>query len=123
MTAAEKVAWSRTKVDLADVAPGFKSLDDKAIANKMMDREWVQDAVTKAREKAEAFEQVATRARTEQARREAVAKRERLMDLAEQLEDQLRLTPKQKLGQGPKTREAQRNMLNPNPSNQNNLMR
>ena len=123
MTAAEKVAWSRTKVDLADVAPGFKSLDDKAIANKMMDREWVQDAVTKAREKAEAFEQVATRARTEQARREAVAKRERLMDLAEQLEDQLRLTPKQKLGQGPKTREAQRNMLNPNPSNQNNLLR
>ena len=45
------------------------------------------------------------------------------MDLAEDLEDQLRSMPKKKLGQGPKTREAQRNMLNPNQSNQNNLMR
>lgn len=122
MTAAEKVAWNRTKVDLADVQPGFKSLDDKAIASKMMDREWVQDAITKAREKAAAFEQIATRARTEQARREAAAKRERMMDLAEDLEDQLRLTPKQKVGQGPKTREAQRNMLRPQ-QDTNNLVR
>lgn len=122
MTAAEKVAWNRTKVDLADVQPGFKSLDDKAIASKMMDREWVQDAISKAREKAAAFEQIATRARTEQARREAAAKRERMMDLAEDLEDQLRLTPKQKVGQGPKTREAQRNMLRPQ-QDTNNLVR
>lgn len=122
MTAAEKVAWNRTKVDLADVQPGFKSLDDKAIASKMMDREWVQDAITKAREKAAAFEQIATRARTEQARREAAAKRERMMDLAEDLEDQLRLTSKQKVGQGPKTREAQRNMLRPQ-QDTNNLVR
>lgn len=122
MTAAEKVAWNRTKVDLADVQPGFKSLDDKAIASKMMDREWVQDAITKAREKAAAFEQIETRARTEQARREAAAKRERMMDLAEDLEDQLRLTPKQKVGQGPKTREAQRNMLRPQ-QDTNNLVR
>ena len=122
MTAAEKVAWNRTKVDLADVQPGFKSLDDKAIASKMMDREWVQDAITKAREKAAAFEQIATRARTEQARREAAAKRERMMDLADDLEDQLRLTPKQKVGQGPKTREAQRNMLRPQ-QDTNNLVR
>ena len=122
MTAAEKVAWNRTKVDLADVQPGFKSLDDKAIASKRMDREWVQDAITKAREKAAAFEQIATRARTEQARREAAAKRERMMDLAEDLEDQLRLTPKQKVGQGPKTREAQRNMLRPQ-QDTNNLVR
>jgi hypothetical protein len=123
MTAAEKVAWSRTKVDLAEVLPELKGLDNLTIARRMLDRELVQDAITKAREKAIGFEEIATRARTEQARREAVAKRERLMDLAEQLEDQLRLTPKQKLGQGPKTREAQRNMLNPNQSNQNNLMR
>jgi hypothetical protein len=122
MTAAEKVAWNRTKVDLADVQPGFKSLDDKAIASKMMDREWVQDAISKAREKAAAFEQIETRARTEQARREAAAKRERMMDLAEDLEDQLRLTPKQKVGQGPKTREAQRNMLRPQ-QDTNNLVR
>lgn len=122
LTAEERIAWNKAKADIAEFQPEFKSLDDKAIASKMMDREWVQDAITKAREKAAAFEQIATRARTEQARREAAAKRERMMDLAEDLEDQLRLTPKQKVGQGPKTREAQRNMLRPQ-QDTNNLVR
>jgi len=49
-----------------------------------MDRKWVQDTITKAKEKATAFEQIAARAKTEQARREAIAQRGRLMDLAEE---------------------------------------
>ncbi|MGA0925636.1 MAG: hypothetical protein ACO3RW_00355 [Burkholderiaceae bacterium] len=112
LTAAEKVAWERTKVDLAEVAPGMKSLSDKAIAEKMMDRQWVADAVRTAREKAAAFEQIAARAKDAQARQKALADRERMMDLLETLEAKFSAgRPQPSGGQGPKTREFQRNQL------------
>jgi hypothetical protein len=113
MTAVEKVAWNKTKVDLAEVAPGMKSLTDKAVAAKMQDRAWVQDAVSKAQEKARAFDAIAARADTERARQSALANRERMLDLAEQMEDMLRpARPTKTGGQGPKTRAFQRNKLN-----------
>lgn len=112
LTAAEKVAWERTKVDLAEVAPGMKALSDKAIAEKMMDRQWVADAVRTAREKAAAFEQIAARAKDAQARQKALADRERMMDLLETLEAKFSAgRPQPSGGQGPKTREFQRNQL------------
>lgn len=113
MTAAEKVAWNKTKVDLAEVAPGFKALNDKAIAEKMMDRAWVEQTAVKAREKAAAFEQLAARAANERARQTAMANRERMLDLAEQMEEGLRAARPDVSGkqQGPKTRAAQRNRL------------
>lgn len=112
MTAAEKVAWNKTKVDLAEIAPGFKALNDKAIAAKMMDREWVAETAAKAREKAAAFEQLAARAADERARQTAMANRERMMDLAAQMEEGLRAArPAKTGGQGPKTRAAIRNRL------------
>ena len=113
MTAAEKVAWNKTKVDLAEVAPGFKALNDKAIAAKMMDRAWVEQTAAKAREKAAAFEQLAARAADERARQTALANRERMMELAEQMEEGLRMARPDVSGkqQGPKTRAAQRNRL------------
>lgn len=123
MTAAEKVAWSKTKVDLAEVAPGFKALDDKAIAVKMMDREWVADATQKARDKAAAFAEIETRARTDQARAKAMADRERMMAIAESL-DELLSGPRPDVSgkqQGPKTRAARRNALSP--ESKNNLAR
>jgi hypothetical protein len=52
LTAAEKVAWEKATVDIKDLGPGYTKLDDKAIAQKMMDREWVAQAYAKAREKA-----------------------------------------------------------------------
>lgn len=113
LTAAEKVAWDRTRVDLAEVAPGFKSLSDKAIAEKMMDRAWVTDTLKKAQEKARAFEQIAARAADERARQTALANRERMLDLADQMEESLRVARPDVSGkqQGPKTRAAQRNRL------------
>jgi hypothetical protein len=109
LTAAEKVAWDRTRVDLAEVAPGFKTLSDKALAEKMLDREWVAQTATKARERAAAFEQLAARSRDEAARRAAAANRERMLDLAEQMEDSLRAPRSVSQGaQGPKTRQANR---------------
>lgn len=121
LTAAEKVAWNKTKVDLAEVAPGFKALNDKAIAAKMMDREWVAATAAKAREKAAAFEQLAARAKDERARQTATANRERMMDLAEMLDENMRGARPTTAGkqQGPKTRAAKRNALAPD--NQNNL--
>lgn len=109
LTAAEKVAWDRTRIDLAEVAPGFKTLSDKALAEKMLDREWVAQTATKARERAAAFEQLAQRAKEDAARRAAAANRERMLDLAEQMEDSLR-APRPVSGgaQGPKTRQANR---------------
>lgn len=118
LTAAEKVAWERTKVDLAEVAPGFKSLSDKAIAEKMLDRQWVESAVVKAREKAAAYEQIAARAKDAQSRRDAIANRERMLDTLDTLEERLRAPrPVELGGQGPKTRAAKRNALTPQSTN------
>jgi hypothetical protein len=113
MTAAEKVAWNKTKVDLAEVAPGFKALDDKAVAAKMMDRQWAEKTAQKAREQAAAFEQVAARAKDAQARAKAMADRERMMDLADMLDETMRgaRPDTSRRQQGPKTREAIRNRL------------
>lgn len=115
MTAEEKIAWNKAKADLAEVAPGFKALSDKAIAEKMLDRAWVEQTAAAARQKAAAFEQLAARAADERARQTAMANRERMMDLAEQMEDTLRAPRPDVSGkqQGPKTRAAKRNMLRP----------
>jgi hypothetical protein len=122
LTAAEKVAWERTKVDLAEVAPGMKALTDKAIAEKMMDRQWIESAITKAREKSAAYEQIAARAKDAQSKRDAQAKREKMMDTLQILEDRLRAPrPVELGGQGPKTRAFKRNQLAPESQPTNNL--
>lgn len=139
LTAEERVAWNKAKADLSEVAPGFKALSDKAIAEKMMDREWVQQTITKAREKTESLarqealltEQLANRNNLKMLAAEIDAKqrqlektkadRVRMMNLVEQMDDSLRVarpdaSSKQ---QGPKTREFKRNALSP--QNRNNL--
>jgi hypothetical protein len=114
MSAEQKIAWDKVKVDLADVVPGMKALNDKAIAAKMQDRAWVQDAITKAQDQARAFQDIAARANTERMRQDALMKREQMMDLLETLEGQFsKARPVKTGGQGPKTRAAQRNMLRP----------
>lgn len=116
-TAAEKVAFDKTRIDLAEVVPGMKSLSDKTIATRIQDREWVQDAITKARDKAVAFEQIAARAKTRDAQQQAIANRERMLDLAEQMENTLRIARPDVSGkiQGAKTRAAFREGLLTNP--------
>lgn len=124
MTAEQRIAWNKTTVDLAEVAPGMKAMSDKAIAAKMQDRAWVQDTITKAQQKAKAFEDIAARATTERARQDALMKREQMVDLLETLEEQFRKArPVSTGGQGPKTRAFQRNMLTPEQEIQNALSR
>ena len=114
MTAAEKVAWGKTRADLDTIAPEFAKLNDKAISAKMMDRAWVEDAISKAREKAKMFDEQAKRDIGEQAKRLAAIEREKMYDIADTMEEQLRAArPVKKGGQGPKTLAAKRNALAP----------
>ena len=122
LTAAEKVAFDKTRIELAEAVPGMKALNDKAIAAKMQDRAWVQDTITKAQDKARAFQDIAARATTERLRQDALMKREQMLDLLETLEGQFSKARPVKLGgQGPKTRAFQRNMLTPEQEIQNAL--
>lgn len=130
LTAAEKVAWERTKVDLAQVAPGMKALTDKAIAEKMMDRQWVQQTIANARAKTQEMarreallaEQLANRdnlrllAKEIEDKKKELEKiktdRAKMADVLELLDQQLRAPrPVSGTAQGPKTREFQRNQL------------
>jgi len=110
MSAEQKIAWEKTKVDLADIVPGMKALNDKAVAAKMMDRAWVESAIVKAREKAAAFDEMSKRATNAQIIRDAAIKREQMLDAAEALQEQLGAArPVSSGSQGPKTQAAQRN--------------
>jgi hypothetical protein len=122
MSAEQKIAWDKTKVDLAEVVPGMKTLNDKAIAAKMMDREWVQEAITKAQQKAKMLDDIIARADNERLRQDAMMKREQMTSMLETLEEQFRKArPVKTGGQGPKTRAFQRNMLSPEQEIQNAL--
>jgi hypothetical protein len=122
MTAEEKIAWNKAKADLAEVLPGMKALDDKAIASKMMDREWVQQAIVKAEQKAKLQDEILARSTNEKARRLAQIERDKLDGALELLEEQYRKArPVKTGGQGPKTRNFQRNMLAPEQEIQNAL--
>ena len=112
LTADEKVAWNKATVDIKQLGTGYNKLDDKAIAQKMMNRKWVAEAYTKAREKAAMFDEIAQRAATEQAKFDAGVKRDQMLDLLSTLEENLRAPrPTSSGSQGPKTREAIRNKL------------
>lgn len=105
LTAEEQIVWEKTKIDLATAAPEFKGLTDKALASKMMDREWVQDAITKAQQKAKGFQSIVDKATDAQMQRNAAIKRDQMLDLLTDLEETLRQgRPVSGTGQGPKTR-------------------
>jgi hypothetical protein len=120
LSAEEKVAWEKTKVDLAVIDSSFAKLSDKALAEKAMDRVWVAETVAKAKQKAAAFAEIEKRSNDAQQVARARMERERLMDALEALEPQLSRPRATSAGeQGPKTREAIRNRLAP--QNRNNL--
>ena len=116
MTAEEKIQWGKSLLEGMPIAQGdmiFGKLTPQQITAKMQDRAWVDSAITKARQEAQAFDQIAERAANARARSDAIATRERMLDLAEQLQDALGARPVKRGGQGPKTRAHQRNMLRP----------
>jgi hypothetical protein len=125
LTAEERIAFNKTKVDLAVIEPGYAKLSDKQITERMMDRQQVDALIQKARQQAIAFEQIAARAESEQAKFNAMAQRQRMMDLAESLEEKLSLSrpDTSRKSQGPKTKEAKRNALAQDIETKNKLAR
>jgi len=122
MTAEEKIAWSKAKANLAEAAPEFAKLSDQEIVRRMTDVKLSEELVTKARQKAAMFEDIAARAANDRLRQDALVKREQMFDLAEQLQDALGARPVKRGGQGPKTRAFQRNALTPEQEIQNALV-
>ena len=105
MTAAEKVAWNKTKTDLQESLPALKALDSKALATKLADRIWVQETITKAKEKARGFAELEARASNREAQAAARIAREKLEDTVQQLQDTLQARPTSRGGQGSVTRQ------------------
>ena len=122
MTAEEKIAWNKAKANLAEAAPEFAKLSDQEIVRRMTDVKISEELVTKARQKAAMFENIAARAANDRMRQDALIKREQMMDLVEQLQDTLGARPVKRGGQGPKTRAFQRNALAPEQEIQNALV-
>jgi len=124
MTAEEKIQWGKSMLEGMTTAQGemvFGKLTPQQITTKMADRAFAEGAIAKARQQAQAFEDIAARAANERLRQDALIKREQMMDLAEQLQDALGSRPVKRGGQGPKTRAFQRNMLTPEQEIQNAL--
>jgi hypothetical protein len=135
LSATEKIAFDKTKLYIAEVDPGFKTLNDKEIVSRMMDRKWVEDAVITARQKSLALDEAAIRSRSpemmdarasaaqnaELARRaeEASLQMKSTLDLLEDRLVKLRADASGKR-QGPKTQGAIRNNLTAN-QNRNKL--
>jgi hypothetical protein len=71
LTAEESIAWDKASADLASASPEFGKLTPTQIAGKMMDRQWVADAVQKVREKAQAYDEIAKRSAARIAESEA----------------------------------------------------
>jgi hypothetical protein len=125
MTAAEKIQWGKSVLEGMTTAQGeavFGKLTPQQITTKMADRAFAENAITKARQQAQAFEDIAARAANERLRQDALIKREQMLDLAEQLQDTLGSRPVKRGGQGPKTRAFQRNALTPEQEIQNALV-
>jgi hypothetical protein len=124
LTSEERIAWSKTRADLAEIMPELKKLSDYEITRRMADRKMSESMVVKAREKAAMFDELSKRIAGDQAKRDAAVKREQMLDLVEDLEEQFRKArPVKTGGQGPKTRAFQRNMLTPEQEIQNALAR
>jgi hypothetical protein len=121
MTADEKIAWDRTRVDLELADKNFSKLSDAQVAKRLGDLAWVQLTLQKVRAREKFFADKAARQGGEANARY----RQQMSDLAEYLEKQLEAPRPVRTGsQGRKTREAKaeeqrKNMLAP-PS-QNNL--
>jgi len=119
MSATEKIAWKKAQSDLKLATDGAYA--SKFTPDDLFNRQWLLDTVTKARQKADAFDEIAKRATQADAARVPGAKvpsaaeiataktnRDRMLDFAEDLQDRLSALPKKKLGQGPKTLNALR---------------
>lgn len=123
MSAEEKIQWGKSVLEGMPVTPGetvFRRLTTNQILDKISSRQGAIDFIKKAREEAQAFNELASRQKNAQARREILIKREQMLDMLADLEDSLRPARPVSSGiQGSKTREFNRNQMIANTKNQN----
>ena len=106
LTAAEKVVWDKRKVTLSQIDPQLSTLSDKQILERMNDRQWVNNAVQKIRDKEAGFAEIERRANSAQEVANARKQRELLMETADELQGKLTRQPAPNFGMGRVTREA-----------------
>lgn len=112
LTATEKIAWNKAKADIAEAVPEIKGMSEKAILAKMQDRQWVQETINIAKQRAEAYAQYEQLSQDRKAQSLARISREKLLDAAEQLQEILGGRPSSRgYRQGPKTQAFQRGLL------------
>jgi hypothetical protein len=106
LTPEERIQWSKSWLEGMPVDQGemvFGKLSTQQIADKIQDRAFAEQAVAKARQKAQMFDEIAQRQQNEQVRRDAAIKRDQMLDLAAMLEDNMRAPrPVSSGGQGPR---------------------
>lgn len=108
LSANEQVAWKKAQSDLQVVEPEFNTLSPKQVADRILDRNWVQQAIDKSRQMDRMFSEIQSSSRDRQAVQDAMRKREQLQDSLETLQELLgkgRSDSSQKQ-QGPKTLSA-----------------
>ncbi len=106
MSATERLAWKRYNANLAAATdPTYAS---KFTPEDLSNRQWLMDTVNKARQKADAFDEIAKRADETQAGRDAAraaeVSRDRMLDFLDDLQTRLSVLPKRK----PKSQNALR---------------
>ena len=108
LTATEKIAWDKAKVAVEQFEPEFEKLSDRQISERMMDREWVDSAIRKAKEMDQMYADIQKRMSAEQDIKDMQVKRDKLSDSLDTLEEQLRegRADTSRKGQGPKTKAA-----------------
>ena len=108
LTATEKVAWDKTKTAVEQFEPEFNKLSDRQISERMMDREWVDQAIQKGKQMDQMYADIQKRMSAEQDIKDMQVKRDKLSDSLDTLEEQLRgeRPDTSRKGQGPKTKAA-----------------
>lgn len=109
MTATEKVAWDKAKGLVEEFDDGSRTLSDRQIANKILDRQWVEEAITKAKQVDQMYAEVEAKAASIAEKKAIRERRDAMEEKLVQLQEHLEASAyKPDLGgQGPKTRAAQ----------------
>lgn len=109
LSAEERIIWEKTKAAVEQVTDHTEPLSEKQIAQKMMDRTWVEEAVTKARQMDQMYAEIMKRTTDRISMMKAEKAREQLGETLDTLEQHLKETGKKVeefTGFGPKTYKA-----------------
>ena len=113
LSAEERVAWEKTKIAIDSADTGMTKLTDKEVWNRMQDRQWVQDAIDRIKQRRDMWADIAERSADRKEVQDAIRRREVLDEHLENLQETLKARPDNSTKiQGTKTRTANRMSFN-----------